>query len=278
VSDFSVLIPARLASTRLPRKPLLDIAGLPMIVRCCQCAQASGAARVAVATDSPEIVDVVKAHGFEVVLTAADHATGTDRLAEAATLLGLDEQDIVVNLQGDEPLMSADLLRQVAERLARRPDAVMATVVHPIHDLNSFLNPAVVKVVLNAKGDAQWFSRAPLPWPRDAFAQSHILPGIYQQAAQPHSEEGQEPEAWPLPHPPLRHVGLYAYRRHFLPTYSGLAQPASEQAESLEQLRVLHHGYILSCVQVEQAPEGGVDTQEDLIRVRLQIDRKGEVR
>jgi len=258
VVPFSVLIPARLASTRLPRKPLLDIAGVPMVVRCCQCAQASGAAGVAVATDSSEIADVVRGHGFQVVLTDEKHATGTDRLAEAASLLGLRDQDIVVNLQGDEPLMSPELLRQVAERLASRSDAVMATVVHPIHDLASFMNPAVVKTVLNAKGDAMWFSRAPIPWPRDAFAQ--------------------DPQAWPLKHAPLRHVGLYAYRRHFLPTYAALAAPASEQAESLEQLRVLHHGYVLSCVQVEKAPEGGVDTYEDLIRVRLQIDRLGEVR
>ena len=256
--SFSVLIPARLASTRLPRKPLLEIAGVPMVVHCCQRATASGAARVAVATDSAEIRDVVLAHGFEAVLTAEHHATGTDRLAEAAGLLGLGEQEIVVNLQGDEPLMSPELLRRVAERLASRPDAVMATVVHPIHDLASFMNPAVVKVVLNELGDAQWFSRAPIPWPRDAFAQS--------------------PQVWPLAHAPIRHVGLYAYRRHFLPIYTSLIAPSTEQAESLEQLRVLHHGYILSCVQVEQAPEGGVDTPEDLIRVRLQIDRLNEVR
>lgn len=255
---FSVLIPARLSSSRLPRKPLLDIAGLPMVVRCCQCAQASGANIVAVATDSQEIVDVVQAHGFTALLTAEHHTTGTDRLAEAANLLGLSAEDIVVNLQGDEPLMSADLLRRVADRLAARPDAVMATVVHPIHDLASFMNPAVVKVVVNAQGDAQWFSRAPIPWPRDAFNQA--------------------PFAWPLIHPPLRHVGLYAYRRHFLPTYASLPAPVTEQAESLEQLRVLHHGYILSCVQVEQAPEGGVDTPDDLARVRLQIDLLGAVR
>lgn len=254
---FSVLIPARLASTRLPRKPLLEIGGLPMVVQCCHRARDSGAQRVAVATDSQEIADTVQSHGFEAVLTSETHLTGTDRLAEAATLLGLDEQEIVVNLQGDEPLMSPDLLCKVALCLSSRPDAVMATVVHPIHDLQSFMNPAVVKVVINAHGDAQWFSRAPFPWPRDAFAH--------------------DTKTWPLAYAPLRHVGLYAYRRHFLPTFSSLSAPETEKLESLEQLRVLHHGYILTCVQVEQAPQGGVDTEEDLIRVRLQIDRLGEV-
>jgi len=242
----------------LPGKPLIDIAGKPMVVRCCEVAQASGANRVVVATDSPDILDVVKKCGFEGVLTREDHATGTDRLAEAASLLNLNDQEIVVNLQGDEPLMAPHLLTQVAERLAAHPEAMMATVVHPIHDHPSFMNPAVVKVILDAKDNAIWFSRAPIPWPRDAFAQ--------------------DPQTWPLESSPLRHVGLYAYRRHFLPTYAGLAVSPAEKAESLEQLRVLHHGYVLSCVRVEEAPMGGVDTPEDLIRVRLQIDLSGQVR
>ena len=251
-AGFTVLIPARLASSRLPEKPLADIAGKPMVVRCCERASESGARQVVVATDHARILDAVEAHGYRAVMTSASHATGTDRLAEAAAVLGLPEDEIVVNLQGDEPLIDPALLARVAHRLAERPDAVMATVAHSIHDRESFLNPAVVKLVLNAAGDALWFSRAPLPWPRDAFAAgaADLPAGL----------------------PALRHVGLYAYRHRFLASFSRLVAPPAEQFEALEQLRVLYHGYRIACVQVAAAPPPGVDTPADLARVRAQFD------
>ncbi len=250
---FSVLIPARLASSRLPRKPLADLGGRPMVVRCCERAAASGARRVCVATDDPAILKAVQDQGFEAVLTRADHATGTDRLEEAASLLGLAAEEIVVNLQGDEPLIDPTLLDAVAARLAADPDAMMATVVHPLHTLAEFHNPAVVKVVLNARQQAQWFSRSPMPWPRDAFAV--------------------DAERWPEGLTAWRHVGLYAYRRHFLPVYTALAVPDCERLEALEQLRVLYHGYRIACVVVDAAPAAGVDTPADLARVRALFDR-----
>jgi 3-deoxy-manno-octulosonate cytidylyltransferase (CMP-KDO synthetase) len=246
-----------MASSRLPGKPLADLGGRPMVVRCCERAQAAGARRVVVATDHTLIHDAVLSHGFQSVLTRADHATGTDRLAEAAALLGLPDDEIVVNLQGDEPLIDPALLRAVAQRLAVRTDAVMATVAHPIRDLQSFRATGVVKVVLDARGDALWFSRAPLPWPRDAFAHPS--------------------EAWPAGLQALRHVGLYAYRRHFLPTYSALAIPDCERQEALEQLRVLFHGHRIACILVAEAPASGVDTPADLARVQTQFDRKPQV-
>jgi len=254
---FTVLIPARLASSRLPEKPLADLGGRPMVVRCCERALLSGARQVVVATDHPRIVAAVEAHGHRALLTGSAHATGTDRLAEAALLLELPDDEIVVNLQGDEPLVDPALLARVAGRLAERPDAVMATVAHPIHDRETFLNPAVVKLVLDGRGDAVWFSRAPLPWPRDAWSQSGqpLPPGL----------------------PALRHVGLYAYRRHFLPTYSALPVPDCERFEALEQLRVLFHGWRIACVVVDEAPAAGVDTPADLARVRLQFDRPAQV-
>jgi 3-deoxy-manno-octulosonate cytidylyltransferase (CMP-KDO synthetase) len=256
--DFVVLIPARLQSSRLPGKPLLDLAGTPMVVRCAQAAAASGAQRIAVATDAEEIAEVVRRAGFEALMTRADHASGTDRLAEAADLLGLGDDDIVVNLQGDEPLMPPDLIYGVAECLAQHPESVMATVVHPIHDLATFLRPEVVKVVLDAEGHAVWFSRSPIPWPRDAMITA--------------------PEIWPEGFTALRHMGLYSYRRHFLPVYAGLSPSAAEMTESLEQLRVLHHGHRISALTIDSAPPGGVDTPEDAARVRLQIDRTEKVR
>ena len=253
---FTVLIPARLASSRLPEKPLADLGGRPMVVRCCERALASGARQVVVATDPPRIVDAVEAHGHRAVLTSASHATGTDRLAEAASLLGLADDEIVVNLQGDEPLVDPALLARVAARLDARPDAVMSTVAHPILDRETFLNPAVVKLVLDARGDAQWFSRAPMPWPRDAWSQADqpLPPGL----------------------PALRHVGLYAYRRHFLPVYSALPIPECERFEALEQLRVLFHGWRIACVLVDEAPAPGVDTPADLARVRMRFDRPAQ--
>ena len=245
---FTVLIPARLASSRLPDKPLADIAGVPMVVRVAQAAARSGAARVVVAGDDPSIVAACQAHGTEAVLTRADHPSGSDRLAEACTLLGLDGDDLVVNVQGDEPLIAAAMIDACAQLLRQRPDCVMATVAHQIDDLAEFTNPNVVKVVLDAAGRALYFSRAPIAWWRDGFAQGiHQLPGA------------------PAP---LRHVGLYAYRAGFLRQFPSLPVAPLETLESLEQLRVLWHGERIPVHVSAERPGPGVDTPEDLARVR----------
>ena len=245
---FSVLIPARLASSRLPDKPLADIAGLPMVVRVAQAAGRSGAARVVVAADSPRIITACLAHGIEAVLTRADHPSGSDRLAEACALLGLDGDDAVVNVQGDEPLIAPAMIDACAALLHDRPDCVMATVAHAIDDLAEFSNPNVVKVVLDASGRALYFSRAPIAWWRDGFAQ-----GIHQLPSDP---------------PPLRHVGLYAYRAGFLRRFPQLSVAPIERQESLEQLRVLWHGERIAVHVSAERPGPGVDTPEDLARVR----------
>jgi 3-deoxy-manno-octulosonate cytidylyltransferase (CMP-KDO synthetase) len=243
---FHVLIPARLASTRLPGKPLADIGGLPMVVRVARQAQAAGAERVVVAADAQEVAHACAAHGVQAVLTRSDHLSGSDRLAEACTLLGLDGTDVVVNLQGDEPLMPPHLLARCAALLAEQPDCVMATVAHPIEAAEDFLNPNVVKVVLDARGRALLFSRAPLPCWRDA-------PG---------------PQALPTDPAPLRHLGLYAYRAGFLRRFPALEPAPLERTEALEQLRVLWHGERIAVHVAEAAPAAGVDTPEDLARVR----------
>jgi len=245
--SFSVLIPARLASTRLPDKPLADIGGLPMVVRVAQRAAQSGANRVVVAADSPSIVDACRQHGVDALLTRDDHPSGSDRLAEACTLLGLDGDDLVVNLQGDEPLIAPAMIDACAGLLARRPDCVMSTVAHAIDEVAEFANPNVVKVVLDAQSRALYFSRAPIAWWRDGFAG-----GILR-----------------LPDPaPLRHVGLYAYRAGFLRRFPLLAQAPLEQTEALEQLRVLWHGERIAVHVASERPGPGVDTPEDLARVR----------
>ena len=243
-----IIIPARYSSTRLPGKPLLDIAGQPMIARVVGCARASGAQHVVVATDDERIRDAVMAIGAQVVMTRADHLSGTDRLAEAITLLDLDDDEIVINLQGDEPLMPPTLIRQVAALLAARPAAVMATACHAIGRREDFLNPNAVKVVTDREGHALYFSRAPIPWARDAFAAT--------------------PENFPAGLPAYRHIGIYAYRTSFLKIYKQLQPAAIEQFEALEQLRALWHGYRIGVAVVEQAPVAGVDTEEDLQRVR----------
>ena len=245
---FTVLIPARLASSRLPNKPLADIAGLPMVVRVAHAAGLSGAARVVVAGDDPTIVTACLAHGTEAVLTRADHPSGSDRLAEACVLLGLDGDDVVVNVQGDEPLIAPAMIDACARLLLQRPDCVMATVAHEIDDLAEFGNPNVVKVVLDAAGRALYFSRAPIAWWRDGFAN-----GIHQLPTQP---------------APLRHVGLYAYRAGFLRRFPTLAVAPLETLESLEQLRVLWHGERIAVHVSAERPGPGVDTAEDLARVR----------
>lgn len=244
---FCVLIPARLASTRLPGKPLADIAGQPMIVRVAQRALASSARRVVVAADSAEILEACRAHRIEAVLTRSDHATGSDRLAEACELLGLGADELVVNVQGDEPLIEPALIDAVAGLLAALPEASMATAAHPIDDVGEFTNPNVVKVVLDARGLALYFSRAPIAWWRDGFAA-----GIHS-----------------LPDPrPLRHVGLYAYRAGFLRAFPALAPAPMERTEALEQLRAMWHGHRIAVHVTATAPGTGVDTPEDLERVR----------
>jgi 3-deoxy-manno-octulosonate cytidylyltransferase (CMP-KDO synthetase) len=245
---FTVLIPARYASTRLPGKPLADIAGKPMVVRVAERALASGAARVAVATDDERIRAAVAAHGIEVCMTRADHPTGTDRLAEAARALQLPADAIVVNVQGDEPLLAPALIRDMATLLAARPDAAIATACHAIDDPAEAFNPNVVKVVLDRRGYALYFSRATIPWARDAFATTH--------------------ERVPAGLPLHRHYGLYAYRVSFLADFPTLPPAPIERFEALEQLRALWHGYRIVVAVTEGTPAPGVDTPEDLARVR----------
>ncbi len=245
---FTVLIPARYASTRLPGKPLLDIAGKPLVVRVAERAQRSGADRIVVATDDERIRAAAKRHGFEAILTRADHATGTDRLAEAALALKLDDKVIVVNVQGDEPLLEPSLIREVADELRAHADTSIATACHPIDDPEEAFNPNVVKVVLDHAGYALYFSRATIPWARDAFA----------------AKCDKLPQGLPL----YRHYGLYAYRVGFLRHYPSLASAQIERFEALEQLRALWHGHRIVVRITTGTPAPGVDTQEDLDRVR----------
>ena len=250
---FIALIPARMASTRLPDKPLADIGGLPMVVRVARQAALAGARRVVVAADDPRVADACTAHGVEAVLTRTDHASGSDRLAEACELLGLAGADVVVNVQGDEPLIDPAVVRQCAGLLETDAEAVVATAAHPIHDAADFANPNVVKVVLDARQRALYFSRAPLPWWRDA------------------SSRGQPA----LPEGALRHIGIYAYRAGYLRQFPSLAMSPLEKLESLEQLRVLWHGDRIVVHIAADAPPPGVDTAEDLERVRALVAGRG---
>ena len=244
---FTVLIPARLASTRLPDKPLADLAGKPMVVRVAQQAAKTAATSVVVACDDQRVMQACAAHGVRAVLTRSDHASGSDRLAQACEILGLPDDEIVVNVQGDEPLIDPALLTRCAELLLERPDCVMSTAAHPISELAEFVNPNVVKVVLDAAGRALYFSRAPLPWWRDGNRD-----GVHE-----------------LPSPaPLRHLGLYGYRAGFLRRFPVLTAAPLEQCEALEQLRVLWHGQRIAVHVAAQGPGPGVDTPEDLVRVR----------
>jgi 3-deoxy-manno-octulosonate cytidylyltransferase (CMP-KDO synthetase) len=244
---FTVLIPARRASTRLPDKPLADLGGKPMVVRVAERARLSGATQVCVAADDAAILEACAAHGVPALLTRGDHASGTDRLAEASAQLGLGADAIVVNVQGDEPLIDPALIDAVAALLRARPDAAMATAAHPIARVDELLNPNVVKVVLDARQTALYFSRAPMPWWRDGFAHGVAT----------------------LPSPaPLRHIGLYAYRVGFLQRFPTLAAAPLEQIEALEQLRALWHGERIAVHVSAEAPGAGVDTPEDLARVR----------
>lgn len=263
---FVALIPARLASTRLPDKPLADIGGKPMVVRVAERAAAAGAARVAVATDSPRIAEVVSAAGFEAIMTRGDHASGTDRLAEAAGKLGLPADQIVVNVQGDEPLIPPSLVRAVAARLAAATDCAIATAAHPIDALSHYLDPNVVKVVCDRELRALYFSRAPIPFERDAMAG-------FPQRLPARLPEGLAPAGLPL-----RHIGLYAYRAGFLDAYPRLARSPLEALESLEQLRALWHGHRIAVLLADGAPPPGVDTVADLERARAAFAATGAAR
>ncbi len=246
---FTVLVPARLASTRLPNKPLADIAGLPMVVRVAQRASQSAASRVVVAGDDASIVSACKAHGVEAILTRQDHPSGTDRLAEACEQLGLDGDEIVVNVQGDEPLIDPELIDAVAAALALHSEAAMSTAAHEIDSVSDFMNPNVVKAVLDAQGNALYFSRAPIPWWRDGSA------------------GGAAPTVLPSP-APLRHIGIYGYRAGFVRKFPSLPPAPIEATEALEQLRALWHGHRIAVHVSHVAPGPGIDTPEDLARVR----------
>jgi 3-deoxy-manno-octulosonate cytidylyltransferase (CMP-KDO synthetase) len=245
--SFTVLVPARLASTRLPDKPLADIGGVPMVVRVARRAAQSGAQRVVVAADSASIIQACQAHGIEAILTRPDHPSGSDRLAEACTLLGLEGNDVVVNVQGDEPLIEPSLIDAMARLLRERPEADMSTAAHAIESVADFTSPNVVKVVLDINGLAMYFSRAPIPWWRDGFAG-----GI---------------SALPRP-APLRHVGIYGYRAGFLLKFPSLPQAPVETTEALEQMRAMWHGHRIAVHVTDHAPGPGVDTPADLERVR----------
>lgn len=239
---FKVVIPARFASTRLPGKPLLDIAGKPMVIRVAEQVLKSEATQSVIATDHLPILEAAASHGIVAVMTRVDHASGTDRIAEVVEKMGWLDDEIVVNVQGDEPLIDPVLINEVARTLAADSEAVMSTACHPIDDTEAFDNPNVVKVVLNAKGQALYFSRSPIPYPRDA---------VQPQALQAH-----------------RHIGIYAYRVGFIKRYASLPATDLEKIESLEQLRVLYHGYQIAVTITEHAPASGVDTQSDLDYVR----------
>lgn len=247
--SFTVLVPARLASARLPNKPLAEIAGIPLVVRVAQRAALSGASRVVVAADDSSITSKCESFGIHAVLTRPDHPSGSDRLAEACDLLGLHDDELVVNVQGDEPLIDPLLIDAVAGLLEQRSDCAMSTAAHAIHTLADWLNPNIVKVVLDARNTALYFSRAPIPAARD------------------HAGEPWWNQAGGLP-PPLRHVGIYGYRVGFLRQFPKLPQAPAEQLESLEQLRALWHGHRIAVHLAAQAPGPGVDTPEDLERVR----------
>jgi len=243
MTHFHVVIPARHASTRLPGKPLLPIAGKPMVIRVAEQAARSGAQQIWIATDHHAIANVVHEHGFKACLTKESHTSGTDRIAEVVEQQGWPDDTIVVNVQGDEPLIPPELIRAVAEHLHNHPECSIATACHAIHDEAAMRNPNIVKVVLDKNGNALYFSRASIPWPRDAYAQQKPMPAEL---------------------PVLRHIGIYAYRASFLRAFGQLAPAAIEQFEALEQLRALYHGYKIGVFLATEAPPAGVDTEQDL--------------
>ncbi|MFM9901132.1 MAG: 3-deoxy-manno-octulosonate cytidylyltransferase [Polaromonas sp.] len=252
--SFAVLIPARLTSTRLPNKPLADIGGIPMVVRVARQAMKSEALKTVVAADSMEIVKVCATFGVPAVLTRTNHVSGSDRLAEACDLLHLSSDDIVVNVQGDEPLIDPLLINAVARTLMSRPDCAVSTAAHPIEELADFHNPNIVKVVTDARQTALYFSRSPIPSSRDNI----------------HTAWWKSVPNCPAP---LRHVGIYGYRVSFLRSFPNLLPAPIELLESLEQLRALWHGYSIAVHITQDMPGPGVDTPEDLERVRLLVER-----
>lgn len=254
MSRFTVIIPARQASTRLPGKMLADLAGKPMVVRVAEQAMASDADRVLIATDDPEIAKTVASHGIQAMITRADHPSGTDRIAEACAILGLADDAIVVNVQGDEPLMDPTLINNVAHALQADDGASIATCAAPIADADHLFNPNVVKAVARRDGRAMYFSRAPIPWARDALAAGRkvLAPGLVA----------------------LHHIGMYAYRAGFLKIFPTLTPGTLEQIESLEQLRALEHGYHIALKTISSHPGTGVDTPEDLLRVRSIFEKR----
>lgn len=248
---YSILIPARMASARLLAKPLLDIGGRPMIVRVAERASLAQAHRVLVVTDHPLIAQACAQHGVAAMMTRADHPSGSDRLAEACELLKLGDDEIVVNVQGDEPLVDPACIDAVAQLLAARKDCDMSTLAGPVADIEEFLNPNVVKLILDGDQRALYFSRAAIPFWRDGFISGALT----------------------LPHPaPLRHIGLYGYRVEFLKRFPTLPQAPFEKLESLEQLRALWNGYKIAVHVTHNMPGPGVDTHEDLMRVRAIFD------
>lgn len=251
-----IVIPARYASSRLPGKPLADVCGQPLIQRVYECARATGAKNIIVATDDERVQQVAKGFGAVVCLTSSSHRSGTDRLAEVVESIGINKDEIVVNLQGDEPLMPAELINKVADTLVARPAAVMATACHPVDDFASFQDPNVVKVICDRDGYALYFSRAPIPWPRESM-NTNI--------------ERQWPHAGI---PAYRHIGIYAYRAGFISRYTAWQPCELEQVEQLEQLRVLWNGERIAVCMAEQAPPAGVDTPDDLERVRRWFSTK----
>lgn len=248
MNKFTVIIPARMSSTRLPGKMLLDVVGLPLIIRVAKRAHLSNASRVVVATDYQEIYDVCKSHGLEVVMTSDQHQSGTDRIAEVVKTLGLADNEIIVNVQGDEPLIDPELINQLAEFIANKQTSI-ATIAHPISSQDEIFNPNVVKTVLNKDNLALYFSRAPIPYYRDGY---------------------NNPRDFAVPHNIniLRHIGIYAYQVSFLNIYNQLPSCPLEQVEALEQLRALYNGYKIAVMISNHAPAAGVDTLDDLMRVR----------
>lgn len=242
-----VIIPARYGSTRLPGKPLLDVAGKPLIQRAYECAQGSGAREVVIATDDARVRAAAESFGASVCMTSGAHQSGTDRIAEAVRILQLGPDDIVVNLQGDEPLMPGGLIRQTADALASRTGTAVATACCPIRSTEEFRDPSVVKVVMDVNGYAMYFSRAPIPWPRgeDIFSADMALPTIA-----------------------FRHIGIYAYRAGFIGRFAAWLPCPLEETERLEQLRVLWHGERILVCESASPPPAGIDTAEDLERVR----------
>lgn len=243
---FKVVIPARFGSTRLHGKSLLPIAGKPMIAHVCERAKEAHADEIIVATDDNRIFDAVSELGFQAMLTSKNHESGTERIAEVAEKLSWSDDTIIVNLQGDEPLLPADYIRQVAHALANQNQAGIATLAAKIHDADEVFNPNAVKVVLDKKGYALYFSRAPIPWNRATFASTKDISAELS---------------------PLRHIGLYAYTAGFLKKYCAWESSPLEQIEALEQLRILWHGEKILVQIVDKTPPAGVDTIEDLHRV-----------